>query len=142
MDVTIFRPFNVYGPRQRSDQYGGVIASFIERLRSGKPPTIYGDGSQTRDFIHVWDIARAFIKALDCDDLSGVILNVATGNPTSIRELAHMLMQLLGVKGMKPQYEDARKGDIKHSYADVRKARNHLRFTPQIPLKEGLLTLL
>ena len=142
LDVTVFRPFNVYGPRQRNDQYGGVIARFIERLSSGKPPVIYGDGSQTRDFIYVEDVVRAFIGALNCEHASGRVLNVATGNPTSIKELAYMLMRLFGADEMEPLYRDAREGDIEHSYADISEAKNHLGFVPEVSLKEGLMALI
>ena len=142
LDVTVFRPFNIYGPRQRNDQYGGVIARFIERLSSGKPPVIYGDGSQTRDFIYVEDVVRAFIGALNCEHASGRVLNVATGNPTSIRELAYTLIRLFDADGMEPLYQDAREGDIEHSYADISEAKNHLGFVPEVSLKEGLLELI
>jgi len=142
LDVTVFRLFNVYGLRQRNDQYGGVIARFIECLSSGKPPVIYGDGSQTRDFIYVGDVVKAFIRSLYREGLSGKVLNVATGNPTSIRELAYTLMRLFGAEGMEPLYRDAREGDIEHSYADISEAKNHLGFVPEVSLKEGLLELI
>ena len=98
--------------------------------------------SQTRDFIYVGDVVRAFIGALNCEHAPGRVLNVATGNPTSIKELAYMLMRLFGADGMEPLYQDAREGDIEHSYADISEAKNHLGFVPEVSLKEGLLELI
>jgi len=142
LKVTILRPFNVFGPRQRKDQYGGVVARFIERLHEGRPPVIYGDGLQTRDFVYVKDAARAFMLALNGDGSEGRIFNVATGVPTSINHLAKLLMELFGIEGVEPEYADAREGDIMHSYADVKQAKVHLGFEPRISLRDGLLDLI
>ncbi len=142
LETVVLRPFNVYGPRQRNDQYGGVIARFIEFLRFGKPPVIYGDGTQSRDFIYVEDAVEVFTLALNNKNVVGGTFNVASGVPTSIDGLASLLIELFGAEGLKPEYADARKGDIKHSYADVKKAKQHLGFEPRVSLKEGLLTLI
>ena len=142
LKTTVFRLFNVYGPRQRNDQYGGVIASFIERLRKGMSPIIYGDGEQTRDFIHVSDVVRAFLLAMNHNGAVNRVFNVATGVPTSINQLAQLVIELLGAEGVKPQYRDAREGDIRHSYADIREAVKHLGFKPAVSLREGLSTLI
>jgi len=98
LKTTIFRPFNIYGSRQRNDWYGGVIANFIERLRRGKPPLIYGDGKQTRDFIYIDDAIRSFLMALNHDDAVGRTFNIATGVPTSIDQLSQLLIELSGLK--------------------------------------------
>jgi len=140
--TTILRPFNVYGPGMRNDQYGGVIAKFIERLQSGKPPIIYGDGTQTRDFIHVQDIVTAMMMVMGDEKAAGQTFNVATGIPTTINQLAQLLTQLLDDEKIKPQYRAARQGDLKHSYARIVKARNSLGFEPKIALKQGLLNLI
>lgn len=142
LEVTILRPFNVYGPRQRNDQYSGVIAKFIERLREGKSPVIYGDGLQTRDFIHIADTVRAIMLASKTSDAEGGVFNVATGIPTSINELAQLLIDISRSRNIEPKNAAAREGDIRHSYADITKAGKHLGFEPKIPLKEGLANLL
>ncbi len=142
LKTTILRPFNVYGPRQRNDQYAGVIEKFIEYLRGAKPLVIYGDGSQTRDFIYVADAVNAFILASKSDRAVGEIFNIATGQPTSINSLAQLMIDISGVKGVVLQHADAREGDIKHSYANIEMARSLLLFEPKVQLKEGLSKLL
>jgi len=141
LKTTIVRPFNVYGPRMKGGRYGGVIARFIERLRSNKPPIIYGDGTQTRDFVHVWDIINALMHTLNNQKAIGEIFNVASGVATSIGQLAKLVMELSGVDGLKPLYRPARNGDIKHSYADISKAKARLGYEPKISLREGVATL-
>ena len=141
LKTTIVRPFNVYGPRMKSGMYGGVIARFIERLRLNKPPIIYGDGTQTRDFVHVWDVVNALMLTLNSQKAIGEIFNVASGVATSIDELAKLVMELSGIDGLKPLYRPARNGDIKHSYADVSKAKAKLGYEPKISLKEGITAL-
>ena len=141
LKTTIVRPFNVYGPRMKGGRYGGVIARFIERLRLNKPPIIYGDGTQTRDFVHVWDIINALMLTLNNQKAIGEIFNVASGVATSIGQLAKLVMELSGVDGLKPLYRPARNGDIKHSYADISKAKARLGYEPKISLKEGVATL-
>ncbi|RJS81996.1 SDR family oxidoreductase [Candidatus Bathyarchaeota archaeon] len=142
LKVTVLRPFNVYGSRQRGGQYGGVVTKFIERLFAGKPPIIYGDGTQTRDFIYVKDAVTAFILTLKSPHAVGKTFNVATGKPTSINRLAQLLADLLNVKNVKPIYAEPRQGDIKHSYADITRIRTCLGFEPQTSLKKGLSTLI
>jgi nucleoside-diphosphate-sugar epimerase len=142
LKTTILRPFNVYGPRMRNDQYGGVIAKFIERLQSNKPPIIYGDGTQTRDFIHVQDIVSAMKMVIGNEKAAGQTFNVATGAPTTISQLVQLLTKLVGDKKIKPQYRPARQGDLKHSYANIQKATDNLGFEPKITLKQGLLNLI
>lgn len=142
LKVTVLRPFNIYGSRQRNDQYGGVISSFIGRLREGKPPIIYGDGEQTRDFIYVDDAVRAFILALSHDNAVGQIFNIATGVPVSINKTASLLIGMFGAKEVKPRYAGSREGDIRHIYADVEKAKIHFGFEPWVSLEEGLSILL
>jgi len=142
LKTTILRPFNVYGPRMRSDQYGGVIAKFIERLQRGEPPIIYGDGTQTRDFIHVQDVVSIMKIAVNNGNAAGQTFNVATGIPTTINQLAQLLTQLTSDKKIKPRHHAARQGDLKHSYASIVKARNSLGYEPKITLKQGLLNLI
>ncbi|MGB9779166.1 MAG: SDR family NAD(P)-dependent oxidoreductase [Candidatus Bathyarchaeales archaeon] len=142
LKIVTFRLFNVYGPRMRRSRYSGVITRFIERLSVKKPPVIYGDGAQTRDFIHVSDVVEAMMLSLDSGSAVGETFNVGFGTPTTINHLAQLLGELLGAGDVKPLYRRAREGDVKHSYADIGRARETFGFEPKINLKEGLLTLL
>lgn len=137
--VVVLRLFNVYGIGQ-NPEYAGVITRFMERLERGLPPIIYGTGEQTRDFVHVLDVVEAFEKAFKAD-AGGVVLNIGTGKPTSIRDLAYMMIKLYGLD-LKPIYAPPRKGDIMHSYADVSRARKVLGWEPRIGLEEGLKMLI
>lgn len=141
LNTTVLRFFNVYGSRMQNNQYGGVIMRFIERLRSGKPPVIYGDGSQTRDFVHVADIVGALRLALSSGNAVGRTLNIGTGVPTTINHLAQLLIRTVGFEEVGPQYQNAREGDIRHSYADIGEAKAALGYEPKVFLKDGLLTL-
>jgi UDP-glucose 4-epimerase len=140
LKATVLRLFNVYGLRMRNDQYGGVIARFVERLRGEKPPVIYGDGSQTRDFVYIGDAVGAMRLVLDGGNAIGGTFNVGSGVPTTINQLARLLAQMFGVEGVEPRYRSARRGDLRHSYADVSMARKVLRYEPRFFLKEGLAT--
>jgi UDP-glucose 4-epimerase len=134
--AAVLRLFNVYGPGQ-TGPYAGVVSKFIERAKGGLPPVIYGDGTQTRDFVHVADVAQ-FVEVVLDRGAAGVF-NVGTGRAVSIRELATIVMRLAGLSG-EPLYAPPRPGDIKHSAADVTKAKL-LGWQPQIPLEEGLREL-
>jgi UDP-glucose 4-epimerase len=140
--ASVLRLFNVYGPRMREDRYGGVISSFIRRLCEGEPLTIYGDGEQTRDFIHVSDAVRAMMLAMDREDISGEAFNIATGIPTSINRLAAIISELSGESMPRVIHREARAGDVRHSYGDIRRARMRLGFEPRIGLREGLQLLI
>jgi UDP-glucose 4-epimerase len=142
LKTTIVRLFNVYGLRQWKDQYSGVITKFVECLRNGKPPIIYGDGEQTRDFINVKDVVEAFILILERGEAAGRTFNIATGKPTSINQLVQLIIEISGVEGVKPQYQAARQGDINHSYADISEAKNTLGYEQKVPLKKGLSSLI
>lgn len=138
LKVVALRYFNVYGPRQAYGPYSGVVTTFINRLLAGKPPIIYGDGTQTRDFTYVEDAVEATIAALKSSVAVGDTINVATGKQTSINQLAKTLMEIIGRTDVKPVYAPPRKGDIKHSYADVSKAVKLLNYRPRFNLEEGL----
>ena len=130
------RYFNVYGPRQDPySDYAAVIPKFINRVSENKPPVIYGDGEQTRDFTFVKDVVRANILAAK-SDAEGVY-NIANGNRISINELANMIMALIG-NNLTPIHEDPREGDIKHSLADISEAKKNLGYEPGYSLEEGL----
>jgi len=136
------RLFNVYGPRQKSDSpYSGVISRFVHLLRSGELPVIFGDGSQTRDFVYVLDVVDAFYKAMSSKECVGEI-NVGSGKETSIRELAKILMEKFGLKNVKPVFAEPRAGDIKRSWANIEKAKRMLEYEPFFSLKSGLDALI
>lgn len=131
-----FRYFNVYGPRQNpAGEYAAVIPKFIIRIKDKKPPIIYGDGKQTRDFIFVNDVVKANILA--AQNKSNGVFNIASGVETSISELSDKIMEKME-KRLKPVYKNERYGDIKQSYADILKAKRELNFNPSYSLDEGL----
>ncbi|RLG84071.1 MAG: hypothetical protein DRO40_02590 [Thermoprotei archaeon] len=129
------RYFNVYGPRMRAGDYAGVIYKFIERALLDRPPIIYGNGSQVRDFIYVEDVARANIIALE-SKATGTF-NIGTGKAVSITELAKIIIGILG-KNLEPVYTKPRPGDIKRSIANITKAREVLNWRPQVELVDGI----
>lgn len=130
------RFFNVYGPRQDpASPYSGVISRFLERLSSGRPPQVFGDGRQTRDFIHVGDVAAAIAAALACDYCG--VCNVATGSQVDLLRLIEVLGASLGVAAQ-PAFGPAREGDIRHSCGAVARLHAELSFAPQRRLEDGL----
>ncbi len=137
-ETVALRYFNVFGPRQDpASQYSAVIPKFITALLAGDAPTIYGDGEQTRDFTFVGNVIAANLHALTATNAPGQYFNIAMGQATSLNQLADMLNELVGTN-VRPNYAPPRKGDIKHSTADVTKIRDALGFTPKISLIEGL----
>ena len=135
------RFFNVYGPRPVMNEYAGVIVKFTNNAKKGKPLTVFGDGTQTRDFISVYDLVEGLIACIDNEKVDGQVFNLGTGKPTTIQDLAQTVLELSGsksqIKNVKP-----RKGDIKHSYADISKAKDLLGFKPKVSLKKGLKELI
>jgi len=130
------RFFNVYGPRQRaSGAYGGVLSIFLKQTIYNKPLTITGDGNQTRDFIHVYDLVSAIIIALNKKNISENIFNIGSGNNISINNVAKLI-------GGKIVNIPKRPGDADHSAADIKKIKKNLKWKPKISLKNGLLMLL
>jgi dTDP-L-rhamnose 4-epimerase len=138
-----FRYFNVYGPRQAlSNPYTGVCAIFSARLLNDQRPLIFEDGEQSRDFVHVSDIVRANLLALETDRADYEAVNVGTGRAVSVREIASLLASGLG-KALAPEIvAKYRKGDLRHSIADIGKARSLLGYAPRVNLEEGLAELL
>ena len=139
LDVVVLRLFNVYGPRQASGEYSGVITKFIDRARNGEPLVVYGDGSQTRDFVHVTDVANA-VLALVKQQRAGDVFNIGYGKAVSINSLAKTVLGFsdyyCGI-----DYAPSRDGDIPHSVADSSKARKAFSYVPKVGLKEGLRDL-
>ena len=138
LETVSIRYFNVFGPRQDpSSPYSGVIALFVTALLAGKPPTIVGDGGQTRDFTYVANIVDGVLKAATAPGASGEVINVATGRQISISELAKTLGEIIGVTAA-PVHIDPRPGDVRDSLADVSKAKAILGYEPTVGLEEGL----
>jgi UDP-glucose 4-epimerase len=138
VETVILRFFNVYGSGQDpTSAYSGVVSKFMERVASGLPPMMYGDGLQTRDFVHVSDAVAAIIAGLTRNVRPGATVNIGSGKATSIVELARAVVRLGGT-ALEPQSVPAREGDIRHSVADIALARKELGYAPQTALKEGL----
>jgi UDP-glucose 4-epimerase len=130
------RYFNVFGPRQNpNSDYAAVIPKFISRLLDDKPPIIFGDGKQTRDFIYVMDIVRANILAMNSPATG--IFNIGSGRRIDLNELAFTLAEIMNVN-LSPAYDKPRAGDIRDSVADISRARDQLGFEPKFSLREGL----
>lgn len=136
MTAVCLRYFNIYGINQRFDVYGNVIPIFANRLYTGEPITIYGDGTQTRDFVNVHDVAQANFLAATSANGSG-IFNLGSGTSVSILDLAEMMMTI-SKKEAKIQHVQERPADVKHCRADTRKANAELGFTALISLETGL----
>jgi dTDP-L-rhamnose 4-epimerase len=133
------RLFNVYGPRQAlSNPYTGVLAIFASRLLNRRPPLVFEDGKQRRDFVSVHDVARAIRLALERDEAAGKAINVGSGRSVSVNEIALMLARSLGSHIEPLVTGKARAGDIRHCFADVSLARDVLGFEPEVELEEGM----
>jgi len=137
LGTVILRFFNVYGPRNEKSPYSGVITKFLRQALNGEVLTMYGDGKQTRDFIHVNDIVNAIMLALDAKGVNGEIFNVCTGSPTSISKLVETLDGVMK-QDLRVNYAPPRAGEIKFSYGDPSKAAEKLKFTAKVSLQEGL----
>jgi dTDP-L-rhamnose 4-epimerase len=138
------RFFNVYGPRQAlSNPYTGVAAIFSSRLLNGQPPVIYEDGRQSRDFIHVQDIVRASLLAMERDEANHQVFNVGTGRSLSVLDVAEVLIDHLADGEMEPQIVGQyRRGDIRHCYADIGRIKEALGFVPEIAFEDGVADLI
>jgi nucleoside-diphosphate-sugar epimerase len=142
MQTASLRYFNVFGARQRHDSpYSAVIPIFLAHLRKGEPLTVYGDGTQTRDFVFVEDVVRANLLAMEADGLRGEAFNVASGRSLSLNELIETLAAITG-KEPEVRYVPPRPGDIQHSAADIAKAARELGYEPRYTLEDGLRKML
>jgi UDP-glucose 4-epimerase len=140
--TTSLRFFNVFGPRQDpSSPYSGVISIFMTRAISGRAPVIYGDGSQSRDFVYVKDVVKALILAADTKNSAGQVLNIGSGSNVTINGLWELIASLAGQQLM-PEYKPARAGDILHSIADINLAESLLNFKIDFSLEQGLAATL
>ena len=143
MEGVALRLWNVYGPGQAlSNPYTGVLAIFASRLHNGNPPVIFEDGHQRRDFVHVEDIAQAFLLALEHPKASGEVYNVASGEHRSVRDVAALLARAMNRPDLEPEIAGkARVGDIRHCIADITKIQDELGFAPKRDFTEGLAEL-
>jgi len=141
--TTALRFFNIYGRRQSlSNPYTGVLAIFASRLLNHRPPVINEDGNQMRDFVSVYDVARACRLAMETPGAVGNVFNIGSGRPCSVREIATLLAAVLGKGATKPEIPGRyRVGDIRNCFADISLARNVLGYEPQVDLKQGLCDL-
>ena len=136
------RFFNVYGPNQAlSNPYTGVLAIFASRLLNKQPPAIYEDGRQMRDFVSVLDVARACRLALETPAAAGRAINIGSGSPVMVRDVAERMAQVLGTR-IRPEIAGKyRAGDIRHCFPDISLAREILDFQPEVALEDGLVEL-
>jgi UDP-glucose 4-epimerase len=137
IDATIVRPFNTYGPRQNEGGYAGLIPIAVRRALAGEPVTVFGDGTQTRDFLYVVDTARGILSAYPTDRLRGRTLNLASGTETSVNEVVAAVFEILGLPP-KVEHVDPRPGDVARHCGSSAAAEQALGFTPTTSLRSGL----
>ncbi|HSS21130.1 MAG TPA: SDR family oxidoreductase [Pyrinomonadaceae bacterium] len=139
LETVSLRYFNVFGPRQDpSSQYSGVISRFISSILGGERPVIYGDGEQSRDFTYIDNVVDANMKAAESSKAIGQVINVANGERISLNHLLEELKTLTGKTDVVADYQPTRAGDVKHSLAEISRARNLLGFEPRVDLRTGL----
>lgn len=138
LPIISLRLFNIYGPYQRAMKDNApVVPSFISSILDRQQPIIYGDGEQTRDFTYVDAAVDGFIQAAKKPKYSGNIYNISSYQTSTVNRVFELLRELIGMD-LEPEYRKERPGDIKHSYADITRAREDLDFDPDTPLEEGL----
>jgi nucleoside-diphosphate-sugar epimerase len=139
LETVSLRYFNVFGPRQDpSSQYSGVISRFIAALLGGEQPVIYGDGEQSRDFTYIDNVVDANLKAAESARAVGQVINIANGERITLNELLRELKSLTERPDVVADFREPRAGDVKHSLADISRARDLLGFEPQVDLRTGL----
>jgi UDP-N-acetylglucosamine/UDP-N-acetyl-alpha-D-glucosaminouronate 4-epimerase len=138
LETVCLRYFNVFGPRQDpSSQYAAVVPRFVAAIGEGRAVPVYGDGEQSRDFTFVDNVVDANLLAAGAADVSGTVLNVATGRSFSVNDLADAIGAVLG-RPVEKSYLPTRAGDVRDSWADIAEARRLLGFEPRVGLEEGL----
>jgi nucleoside-diphosphate-sugar epimerase len=144
LDTAPLRYFNIFGPRQAPDSaYAAAIAAFAKAVLSGRRPVVYGDGEQSRDFTFVHNAVHANLLAARRErPVGGEVINVACGQQTTLNELLRQMLDLLGRRDLQPVYEPARAGDVRHSLADLSKARSLLGYEPIVDFRPGLAATL
>jgi len=138
LSTICLRYFNIFGPRQDPfSQYAAVIPNFIDKMLKGEKPIIFGDGEQSRDFTFVSNVVEANILAAKAEDVTEVVINVACKERITVNFLVEKINEIIR-KNIKPLYEKPRPGDVKHSYADILKAKKMLKYSPGVTFREGL----
>lgn len=138
MQTLTMRYFNVFGPRQDpASQYAAAIPAFVTSILRGHPPTVYGDGEQTRDFTYIDNVVEANLLAARAAKTSGEVINIACGGHVTVNEIIRDINKLLG-KDVKPNYQPSRQGDIRHSWADIGLSEQVIGFRPVVSFAEGL----
>lgn len=137
IEMSIIRPFNNYGPRQNEGSYAGVIPATIKRILEGKPPIIYGDGKQTRDYLYVTDTAKAAVHIYNSKRTRSKVLNIASGSEVSIDTVIRLISEYLGFN-KSPIYEPRRPGDVRRHIASIYLAKDLIGFKPTVKFEEGL----
>ena len=143
LKAVIVRPFNSYGPFMRDDVYAAALPKFFTRIKNGKPPIIYGDGNQTRDFSFVEDTANGIILANEEKNAIGDVFNIGQGKELSIKKMAKIMIReyssITGKKlDLKLEFQKERKGDVKRHLADISHARKVLGYKPKVSFEEGI----
>jgi len=139
LETISLRYFNVFGPRQDpGSQYSGVVSRFISGLLNNQQPVIYGDGEQSRDFTYIDNVIDANLKAASVTRGFGSVVNVANGERITLNQLLEELKAIVGKPEVKADYHEARVGDVRHSLADISRARELLGYQPLVGLREGL----
>ncbi len=138
LETVALRYFNIFGPHQRADSpYAAVIPKFIDRMLKGLPPIIYGDGKQTRDFTYIDNCVEANLLACKQPGIAGKVFNIGCGEQHNLLELVQYLNELLGTS-LTPEFAPPRKGDVKHSKANIQEAQKHLGYKVKVSFYEGL----
>jgi len=138
LETISLRYFNVFGPQQDPrSQYAAAIPAFVTAILKDEPPTIYGDGEQSRDFTYIDNVVDANLLAARSKRTQGEVVNIACGKAVTVNEIIDMINNLLG-KNVKPKYTAPRPGDVKHSLADITAAKNLIDFKPKVSFNDGL----
>ena len=138
LETISLRYFNVFGPNQDpTSQYAAAIPAFVTSILKDTPPTIYGDGEQSRDFTYVDNVVEANLLAARAKQTKGEVINIACGEAITVNAIIDMINKIVG-KNVKPTYVPSRKGDVKHSLADITQAKKLIGFKPVVSFKDGL----
>lgn len=138
LETISLRYFNVFGPHQDpASQYAAAIPAFVTAILKDDPPTIYGDGEQSRDFTYIDNVVEANLLAARAEQTKGEVINIACGEAVTVNEIIALINELVG-KNIKPIYTDPRPGDVKHSLADITLAEKLIDYKTKVPFKQGL----
>ena len=138
LETISLRYFNVFGPHQDpTSQYAAAIPAFVTAILKDEPPTVYGDGEQSRDFTYIDNVVHANLLAARTEQTRGDVINIACGRAITVNAIIELINQVVG-KEVKPNYADPRPGDVKHSLADITRAQDLIHFDPIVPFDEGL----